>query len=193
MPANRSAHEHTPLPRERDLLPRSLDGTDLVPLRCSAWPEGGCRGCEAADPADRAHGDLPGAGTGATLGRGPTFALGVLDKISQVFEPLFDVKETADTFMVMTDLPGLKESQLDVEVCDGRLTITGEREQDDLEEGACYYAMDRRFGTFCLAFQLPSGVDGNEVQARLDNGVLTVNVPKPSAGPVSRVAVTRGN
>ena len=113
MPANQAVHEHTALPLERDLLPRSLDGTDL----------------------------------------GPAFALGVLDKISQVFEPLFDVKETADNFVVMTDLPGLKESQLDVEVCGGRLTITGEREQDDLGEGACYYAMDRRFGTFCLTLK----------------------------------------
>jgi HSP20 family protein len=124
---------------------------------------------------------------------GPIYALGLLDKISQVFEPLFDVKETEDTFVVMTDLPGLKESQLDVEVCDGCLTITGEREQGIQEEGACYYAMDRRFGTFCLSFQLPCGVDGTQVHARMDDGVLTVRVPKPPVGPVSRVAVTRGN
>jgi HSP20 family protein len=124
---------------------------------------------------------------------GPIYALGLLDKIAQVFEPLFDVKETEDTFVVMTDLPGLKESQLDVEVCDGCLTITGEREQDNREDGACYYAMDRHFGTFCLTFQLPGGVDGAQVQARLHDGVLTVNVPKPPVGPVSRVAVTRGN
>jgi HSP20 family protein len=118
-------------------------------------------------------------------------AFDLINKIGSVFTPPFDIKETTDDYVVITDLPGLKEEDVDVEVCDGRLTIAGEREKELSGDGEFYYALDRHFGTFCLTFQLPTDVDGTKVHARLGDGVLTVNVPKAPRGPVKRVPVSR--
>ena len=123
-----------------------------------------------------------------------------INQIAPVYSPYFDIKETSENYVFVTDLPGLQENDVDVDFCDGCLTIVGEREQDALEDGDYYYALDRHFGSFCLTFQLPKGVAGERVNAQMANGVLTVKVPKlpklPKApcgvgGVANRVAVAR--
>ena len=111
----------------------------------------------------------------------------LLDRIAPVYTPFFDVKETHEKYVFVTDLPGLNENDVDVDFCDGCLTIVGEREKDPQEEGDYYYALDRHFGTFCLTFQLPQGVQGERVETWMDNGVLTVKVPKAPRAPLNRV------
>ena len=114
-----------------------------------------------------------------------------IQRMTSVYTPYFDVKETIENYVFMADLPGLKEGDVDVEICDGCLTIAGEREQDVFGEGESYYALDRHFGAFCLTFTLPNGVESQRVNAQMANGVLTVKVPKLPRGPVCRVAITR--
>lgn len=117
-------------------------------------------------------------------------ALDVIEKIASVYTPSFDVKETKDDFVFKTDLPGLVPEDVDVEVCEGCLTIAGERPQDSLGEGEYYYALDRHWGAFCLTFQLPQGAAGDQVNAWMANGVLTVKVPKGAPGAVNRVLIS---
>jgi HSP20 family protein len=103
--------------------------------------------------------------------------------------PAMDVAETEDAFVLRADLPGLDASDVEIEVRDRVLTISGERnaEHEDKREG--YYRVERSFGRFQRSLTLPEGVEAEQVAATFDKGVLEVRVPKPEARRPHRVAI----
>lgn len=94
------------------------------------------------------------------------------------FMPSFDVKETGEAYVFTADLPGVKESDLELSLTGNRLTIAGKREEEKKEQDERWYAYERSYGAFSRSFTLPEGVDGEHVQAELKEGVLRVTVPK---------------
>lgn len=94
------------------------------------------------------------------------------------FIPHFEVKETRDAYVFKADLPGVKESDLDLSLTANQLTISGKREYDQEEEAQNFYISELSYGTFTRTFTLPQGADVDKVQADLRNGVLTLVVPK---------------
>jgi HSP20 family protein len=111
----------------------------------------------------------------------------MLPRVTQnemAFVPSFEVKETKDAYVFKADLPGVKEEDLDITVTGNRLTVSGKREAEQREESDRYYAYERSYGTFTRAFTLPESADCDNVDARLDNGVLTVSIgKKPESQP----------
>lgn len=106
------------------------------------------------------------------------------------FAPGFDVKETKESFIFTADLPGVAEKDLQVQVTDNRLSVSGKREAEKTEQHDTYYASERSYGSFTRSFILPEGVDSDKAHAELKHGVLSVAVPKrPDAQP-RRIAVT---
>jgi HSP20 family protein len=100
------------------------------------------------------------------------------------FLPNFEVKETKDAYVFRADVPGVKESDLEVTLTGNRLTINGKREAERKEQTDTYYTYERSYGDFTRSFTLPDGVDANAVFADLKDGVLTVSVKKtPEAMP----------
>jgi HSP20 family protein len=107
-----------------------------------------------------------------------------------VFTPAFEVKETKDGYVFRADVPGIAQEDLEVHLTGHRLTISGKREAEKREEHDQYYAVERSYGSFTRAFQLPDGIDANRVVADLHDGVLTVTVAKvPSLQP-KKIAVS---
>jgi len=101
----------------------------------------------------------------------------------------FDVKETKDAYEFKADVPGVKESDLNVTVTGNRMTISGKREAEKQEQTDTYYTYERSYGDFTRAFTLPEGVDMNSVRADLKEGVLTLSIKKlPEAQP-KKIAV----
>lgn len=94
------------------------------------------------------------------------------------FVPDFDVKETADAFEFKADLPGVKESDLDISLVGNRLVVSGKREQEERQQDENYFALERSYGSFTRTFTLPEGLDADHVQADLREGVLTMRIPK---------------
>ncbi|WP_257459114.1 Hsp20/alpha crystallin family protein [Archangium lipolyticum] len=94
------------------------------------------------------------------------------------FVPAFEVKETKDAYIFKADLPGVKESDLDITLTGDRLTIGGKRETEQQEESDRFYAYERSYGSFSRSFTLPEGVDGEHVTAELKDGVLNLRLPK---------------
>jgi HSP20 family protein len=94
--------------------------------------------------------------------------------------PAVDLVETDDNFVLRADLPGLTESDVNIEVQDNVLTISGERKTDNEERKAGYYRVERSYGSFRRTLTLPEGVDPELVRATFDRGVLEVTVPKPA-------------
>ena len=100
------------------------------------------------------------------------------------YVPQFDVKETRDAYVFKADMPGVKESELDISLSGNRLTVSGKREAEERSESDTYYAFERSYGTFTRSFTLPEGIDQDHVNAELKNGVLTLVLAKlPEAQP----------
>lgn len=105
--------------------------------------------------------------------------------------PAMDLVEEGDHFVLRADLPGVREEDVNIEVEDNVLTISGERksEQENRQEG--YYRVERAVGRFSRS--LPEGVDPDSIQAQFENGVLTVRIPKPEERKPRRVAISVGD
>jgi HSP20 family protein len=103
----------------------------------------------------------------------------------------FDVKETKDSYLFKADLPGVKESDLEISLTGNRLTISGKREGEEQKEGENYYVMERTYGTFTRTFTLPEGADIDKVKAALKDGVLNLTIPKRAESQPRRVVVAK--
>ncbi|KAF8919222.1 HSP20-like chaperone, partial [Mucidula mucida] len=98
-----------------------------------------------------------------------------------------DLHEDAEKNIVTAsfELPGLKKEDVNIDVHDGRLTITGESRISTEREEEGYAVKERKFGKFARTLRLPQGVKEEQINASLENGVLTVTFPKvlPEAAP----------
>jgi HSP20 family protein len=106
--------------------------------------------------------------------------------------PPMDLVETADHYVLRADLPGLSDDDVNVQLEDNVLTISGERKthHDEHEEG--YHRIERAFGSFTRSLALPDGVDPDGVQADFDRGVLEVRIPKPEQKKPRQVQISLG-
>jgi HSP20 family protein len=105
------------------------------------------------------------------------------------FAPSFEVKETKDGYSFKADIPGVKESDLEVTVTGNRLSVSGKREAEKQEQTDTYYTYERSYGDFTRAFTLPDGVDMNSVRADLKDGVLTLSINKTPEAQPKKIAV----
>jgi HSP20 family protein len=104
-----------------------------------------------------------------------------------VFTPLADLEETDDAYIVEIELPGVKKTDIDIHINGRRLTVMGERKEK--ERVGILRRRTRAVGRFYYEIVLPGEVDDNDVKASLDDGVLTIRVPKASAGLSRRIEV----
>ncbi|MDU8913377.1 Hsp20/alpha crystallin family protein [Aestuariicoccus sp. MJ-SS9] len=94
--------------------------------------------------------------------------------------PNLDVIDKEDELRITADLPGMAEKDIDIEVTDHNLTISGEKKEEK-EEGdkeGDYYLSERRFGSFKRSIALPEGIEHDKIEATFANGVLTIRLPK---------------
>lgn len=120
----------------------------------------------------------------------PRMLLG--DEGRLAFAPAFDVKETKDAYEFKADLPGFREQDVDINVSGNRLTISGKREAEQVDESETYFCSEREYGAFTRSFTLPEGVNAEQVEADMRNGVLEVHVPKAAEAQAKRIPVKAG-
>jgi HSP20 family protein len=101
----------------------------------------------------------------------------------------FDVKETKDAYLFKADVPGIHDKDLEVTVTGNRLTIAGKRDAEKEDKNDRYYSYERSYGAFTRSFTLPDGADVEALRAALDQGVLTVTVPKKPEVQPKKIAV----
>ena len=108
------------------------------------------------------------------------------------FSPAFEVKETKDSFLFKADVPGVKESDIEVNIVGNRLTVSGSRSEEHEEKADTYYSCECRYGNFSRSFTLPESADTDSIRADLKSGVLTVAVPKRPQAQPKKIAVKSG-
>jgi HSP20 family protein len=122
--------------------------------------------------------DTPQQGNGGTLRR---------------WMPAMDLVETGDHFVLRADLPGMSEQDVNIEVEERVLTISGERKAEHSENKDGYHRVERAFGSFSRSLTLPEGVDAEAVAASFDRGVLEVRIPKPEERKPRKISIGVGN
>jgi len=103
--------------------------------------------------------------------------------------PPMDLVETEDHFVLRADLPGLAEDDVKIELEDGTLTVSGERNAEHESKNEGYYRVERAFGSFSRSLTLPQGIDHEAVTANFDRGVLEVRIPKPEERKPRRIEI----
>jgi HSP20 family protein len=110
------------------------------------------------------------------------------DALAGVFVPLADVEETDDGYVIEIELPGVDRKDVEVSVIGRRVLVTGERKER--ERVGLVRRRTRRVGEFRYEVVVPDDLDPDDVDAHLDDGVLTVRVAKAIADRRRRVEVT---
>jgi len=95
--------------------------------------------------------------------------------------PQINVSETDTEIRITAELPGVAEKDVEVTLDDDVLTIRGEKRMEQKEDRENYHFVERSFGRFMRALRLPQSVNRDQVRANVENGVLTVVLPKNAA------------
>ena len=105
------------------------------------------------------------------------------------WSPAMDLVEAEDHFLLKADLPGLTDEDVNIEVRDGVLQVSGERKVEHESRERGWYRMERSFGRFSRSLTLPDGIDADAISAGFENGVLEVRIPKPEERQPRRIEI----
>lgn len=116
---------------------------------------------------------------------------GEVDKYSSagVF-PLVNIVQNADSYVVTAELPGVRPEDIELSVMGKNLGVKGERKPPELPEGVRFHRRERTYPKFNRLLGLPDEVDAEKVTATVQNGVLTIVLPKAEAAKPRKISVT---
>jgi HSP20 family protein len=103
--------------------------------------------------------------------------------------PLVNVTEDVDKFYLRAELPGVKNDALDIQASGKTIAISGERRIAEQGANARYHRREREAGKFSRILQIPGEIDADRIEAKLQNGILTVIIPKAEAAKPRQVKV----
>ncbi|HOB90394.1 MAG: Hsp20/alpha crystallin family protein [Bacillota bacterium] len=118
----------------------------------------------------------------------PGFFTSVFDRQ----HPFVDIEETDNMYVVKADVPGFDKENIDIELSDNVLTISGkvdERSETTDTDGG-YVRRERRYGAFRRSFMLPDEVDHDKAKASFKNGVLKIEIPKTGRRPHRKISIS---
>jgi HSP20 family protein len=104
-----------------------------------------------------------------------------------------DVSSDEKSVKVRAAIPGVKQDDISIEVKDGVLTISGESRYENEEKQENWHRRELRYGKYSRAVRLPEDVNFEKAQAELENGILTVTLPRVEPTPVQKIAVKARN
>ena len=103
--------------------------------------------------------------------------------------PQLDFSETADTYMIRIEMPGMEPKDVQVTLQDNVLTVKGEKKKEIQQNDERFYRVERSHGIFSRSLRLLVPVDGAKVNALFKNGLLTVTVPKAPEAKASNIPI----
>ena len=115
------------------------------------------------------------------------------ERVRDWVAPASEASTNGDAYRIAVELPGVNESDIDVQVHDGVIVLKGEKRTSREEKGETWFFSERQYGAFSRSFRLPPDADEDAVTADLKDGVLTLVVPKtaPETPPTRKVEVRK--
>ena len=95
---------------------------------------------------------------------------------STTWSPQFEISESDSMYNINCDLPGVKKKDINLNLSDGMLTISGERIKNN--EGYQFHARQLRHGKFSRSFYIPDDAKESSINARFEDGMLSLEIPK---------------
>jgi HSP20 family protein len=106
------------------------------------------------------------------------------------FAPATDLIESDTHYILRADLPGVPEDDVNIELDNNVLSVSGERKSEHEDRRQGYFRVERAYGSFRRSLRLPDGVDAGAIKATFDKGVLEITVPKPEQAKPHKVQIT---
>lgn len=108
------------------------------------------------------------------------------------FSPASELMEEENHYLLSIDIPGMKKEDIKIEVADGTLIISGERKNEKRSEANQVHRYEKTYGTFKRSFVLPNTIDAEKVEARYEDGVLELYLPKTEVAQARKIEVQSG-
>jgi HSP20 family protein len=105
------------------------------------------------------------------------------------FAPNCEVSEEGNNYWLKFDLPGVSKDQVKVEVDKDQLTVRAERREEKKSESKKKYLSEVYYGSYSRSFTLPTPIDENQIDAKFENGVLTISVPKIEIAKTKQIPI----
>jgi HSP20 family protein len=106
--------------------------------------------------------------------------------------PAINIWTSEEGQVITAEMPGFKPENIDIDVTADKLTLSGERNPDELTEDARYHRHERVYGKFTRSIQLPFMVDTKKVEASMKDGVLEIALHKAEADKPKKIAIKSG-
>jgi HSP20 family protein len=97
------------------------------------------------------------------------------------FSPSVDIFEEGNDVVVKAELPGMSKDDIDVNISDDVITISGEKKSEEKIEKKDYFRLERSHGSFSRSLTLPTEIQTDKAKASFNDGVLEVRIPKSEA------------
>jgi len=94
------------------------------------------------------------------------------------FAPSIDILTEGDEVVVKAELPGIKKEDIDVDLTEDTITISGEKKKEEKVEKKDYHSIERSYGSFKRSFSLPTEIQTEKASAKFKDGVLEIRIPK---------------
>ncbi len=105
------------------------------------------------------------------------------------WSPSVDITENDDNFTLLADIPGVDPKAIEVSMDKSILTVKGERKTEEKAEKGNYRRVERHYGLFYRRFTLPDSANADKIEARSENGVLKVTIPKKEVAQARRITI----
>jgi HSP20 family protein len=113
------------------------------------------------------------------------------DLITSTWTPSVDIYETEHELVLTAELPGIDESDINIEIEDNTLTIKGERKLEKEIREENYHRIERAYGSFARSFSLPHYIEQEKIGAEHENGILKITMPKRPESKPKKISVIK--
>lgn len=108
------------------------------------------------------------------------------------FSPASELMEEENHYMLSIDIPGMKKEDIKIEVADGTLIISGERKNERRSDANQIHRFEKSYGSFKRSFVLPNTISAEKVEARYEDGVLELYLPKTDVAQARKIEIQSG-
>ena len=105
------------------------------------------------------------------------------------WSPSADISETDAEYLIKADLPGVKKEDVKVTLGEGLITLSGERKEEKEAKGENQIRVERFYGQFSRSFSLPKDAQQTGINAKNENGILTIHIPKAKGTKPAETAI----